>query len=153
MDDEYFGKIGHMLTDLKRFFSGDLSFRDSPLVENGYLRIHENEKGQWITLQSVWIRSEEARKSLIALGDTVREKYKAEFASLRAEYIGKMMENTPEHLYKMEKYPLQHTFYCDGWFLFYCIKELLESGKLKEPTEEQRKNLTTVIITREEKLT
>ena len=150
MDEEYFGKIGHMLSDLNRFFNDDeVSFRDSPLVENGYLRIHESEKGQWITLQSVWIRSENARKALVAIGDAVREKYKAEFASLRAQYMELMLEGTPKHLYKMAAYPLQHTFYCDGMFLFYCLRELLECGKLKEPKDYQKKNLTSVIITKE----
>lgn len=148
MDEEYFGKVGHMLYDLNRFFDDELSFGDSPLVENGYLRIHESEKGQWIALQSVWIISENARKALVAIGDAVREKYKAEFASLRAQYMELMLEGTPKHLYKMAAYPLQHTFYSDGLFLFYCLRELVESGKLKEPGEEQKKNLTSIIITK-----
>ncbi len=148
MDEEYFGKVGHMLSDLNRFFNDELSFDDSPLVENGYLRIHENEKGQWIALQSVWIRSDEARKKLVAIGDAVREKHKAEFASLRAQYMELMLRETPKHLRKMATYPLQHTFYSDGVFIYYCLRELLECGKLQEPTDEQKKNITSVIITK-----
>jgi len=37
-------------------------------------------------------------------------------------------------------------FNCDGWFLLHCIVTLLNNGKLKPPTEEQKKALTTIIL-------
>jgi hypothetical protein len=37
-------------------------------------------------------------------------------------------------------------FHADGWFLLHCIVALLRNGKLKQPTEEQRKALMTMII-------
>ncbi len=36
--------------------------------------------------------------------------------------------------------------YADGWFLLHCIHALLESGTLREPTEEQRRALITLIV-------
>ena len=46
----------------------------------------------------------------------------------------------------MEKYGLQYIFYSDAWFILHCIKALLANGKLKEPTEEQKRSLSTIII-------
>ena len=148
MDEGYFANVTHMLADLKRFFDDELSFDDSPLVENGYLRIYESEKGQWIGLQTVWIESEAARKALVSIGDSVREKHRAELASLREQHRDVMLCGVPKHLVKAATYPLQHTFYSDGMFICYCIRELIACGKLKEPTEGQKKNLTSVIITK-----
>ena len=31
-------------------------------------------------------------------------------------------------------------------FILHCMKELLNNGKLKLPTEEQKKSLTTIIV-------
>ena len=39
----------------------------------------------------------------------------------------------------------QFVFHGDGWFLVHCTTALLKNGKLKEPTEGQRKALTTLI--------
>lgn len=50
-----------------------------------------------------------------------------------------MLESTPAHLRKVQEYELQSLFYSDGWFLLHCILCLLKNGKLKEPTEDQRK--------------
>ena len=38
------------------------------------------------------------------------------------------------------------TFHADGWFLLHCLTALLKNGKLKEPTEGQRKSLMTLIV-------
>jgi len=39
----------------------------------------------------------------------------------------------------VEEFELQSVFSADGWFLMHCLQALLKSGKLKEPTEGQRK--------------
>ena len=46
---------------------------------------------------------------------------------------------------KIKAYELQFVFHADGWFLLHVITTLLKNGKLKKPTEGQRKSLTTVI--------
>jgi DNA-directed RNA polymerase specialized sigma24 family protein len=51
-----------------------------------------------------------------------------------------------KHLRKIEEYELQFVFYSDGWFLLHYIKALLDNGKLKLPTKNQRKALTTLLI-------
>ena len=51
-----------------------------------------------------------------------------------------------ERLRKIAEYELQYVFNCDGWFLLHCITALLENGKLKPPTEGQKKSLMTLII-------
>ena len=47
---------------------------------------------------------------------------------------------------KNKAYELQFVFHSDGWFLLHCITALLKNGKLKEPTEGQRKSLMTLIV-------
>ena len=68
-----------------------------------------------------------------------------ELEELKAPYIEAILKKTPKHLYKAQMYGLQHIFFSDGWFILYCLKELVNNGKLKLPTEEQRKSLTTLI--------
>jgi len=61
-------------------------------------------------------------------------------------YVKAILESTPDHLRKMQSYGLQHIYHNDGWFLLYCAKELLNSGKLKLPAEEQKRSLSTLIF-------
>ena len=64
---------------------------------------------------------------------------------LKAPYAEAVLESVPAHLRKIKAYELQFVFHADGWFLVHCITTLLKNGKLKEPTEGQRKSLTTLI--------
>ena len=115
------------------------------MAEKGYMRKYSSEKGTWLTLQIAWIHSEEARKIILSLGDRIKEKYKKEFDELKSPYIKAVLDITPKHLYKMTMYGLQYIFYSDGWFILHCMKALVNNGKLKLPTEEQKKSLTTII--------
>ena len=56
------------------------------------------------------------------------------------------MSSVPAHLKKIKAYELQSLFYSDGWFLLHCIRRLLDTGKLHEPTKGQRKALSTIIF-------
>jgi len=64
---------------------------------------------------------------------------------LKAPYAAAVLESVPAHLRKIKAYELQYVFHADGWFLLNCMKALLNNGKLKEPTECQKKSLTTLI--------
>ena len=76
----------------------------------------------------------------------IKEKHKDELSALKAPYAKAVLSAVPAHLRKVKEYELQFVFHSDGWFLLHCIKELLGNGKLKEPTEGQRKALTTLLI-------
>ena len=82
----------------------------------------------------------------MAIGDRIKEKHWAEFEALKKPFIKAVLDETPKHLHKMQKYGLQYIFFSDGWFILHCMKELVNSGKLNPPTEEQKKSLTMVII-------
>lgn len=109
------------------------------------MRKYESYRGEWLSLQIVWIRNEEVKKKLLELGDRIKEKYKAEFDALKHPYVESVLAKTPKHLYKAQMYGLQNIFYNDGWFILHCLKELVNNGKLKLPTEEQKKSLTALI--------
>ena len=66
---------------------------------------------------------------------------------LKKPYAEAVLKFVPAHLKKVQEYELQFVFHSDGWFLKHCITTLLKNGKLKEPTEDQRKSLTTLIFT------
>lgn len=91
------------------------------------------------------LRDNEIKNELLAIGERIKEKYRAEFDALKAPYAEAVLKSVPEHLKKAEEYELQSVFHADGWFLVHCIITLLKNGKLKEPTEGQRKSLTTLI--------
>ena len=91
------------------------------------------------------LASNEIRDKLLAIGEQIKVKYQTEFDALKAPYAEAVLKSVPAHLRKIKAYELQFVFHADGWFLLHCITALLKNGKLKEPTEGQRKSLTTLI--------
>lgn len=97
-------------------------------------------------LAIIRLKDETISQQLIQLCNRVRAKNQAELKPLKEEYARLVLENVPRHIQKMKAYGLQYTFYSDGLFLKYCMKELFNNGRLKLPTEEQRVSLSTLII-------
>ena len=115
------------------------------LSELGYIRTKRADDGQiTCTWQIVVLKNKEIKEKLLAIGDRLKEKYKAEFDAAKAPYIEAVLAGTPAHLRKTAE--LQFIFGSDGWFLLHCIVALLDAGKLKLPKEEQRKALMTLIF-------
>lgn len=117
------------------------------LAEMGYVKTNGDYDGDFKSAwQIVVLASEEIKKKLISVGDRIKEKYKGEFDKLKAPFAEAVLSSVPEHLKKMVEFELQYVFHSDGLFIYHCIKELLKKGKLKEPTENQRKSLITLIL-------
>jgi len=117
------------------------------LTERGYIKISGNYgqdhfKATW---QIVILKNKEIRDRLVGIGEALQEKYKEQFAALMAPYVEAKLAATPAHLEKVCRHDLQYIFHSDGMFLLYCYHELINDGKLKLPTEEQRKALSTVL--------
>jgi hypothetical protein len=119
------------------------------LINRGYLKHEQLFVGEQTSLQIVWIFGKEAKKRLFSIGNAVKIKYRSELDQLKELLIKAVIDSTPPHLKKAQAYGLQHIFHCDGWFIIHCLKNLVGSGKLKLPTEEQRKSLTAVAVTAE----
>lgn len=100
-------------------------------------------KSAW---QCVWIEGSEMKNKLIAIGDSIKERHRAEFDELRRQYTEAVLKEIPPHLHRMARFGLQYTFYADGWFILHCLQELVGNGKLQPPNEEQKKALTTILI-------
>ena len=116
------------------------------LAERGYIKTNGDYDGHFkSTWQIVVLASNEIRDKLLAIGERIKVKYQTEFDALKAPYAEAVLESVPAHLRKINAYELQFVFHADGWFLVHCITTLLKNGKLKEPTEGQRKSLTTLI--------
>lgn len=149
---------------LSRFFRGDALSGDeiAYMVQKGYLKAagdraaygaltggktpagkSSNDKFE---LAIIRLKDETISQQLIQLCNRVRAKNQAELKPLKEEYARLVLENVPRHIQKMKAYGLQYTFYSDGLFLKYCMKELFNNGRLKLPTEEQRVSLSTLII-------
>ena len=94
----------------------------------------------------VWIEGKELKNALVSIGDKIKEKHFDELQTLQKPYIEAVLKETPKHLYKMQKYGLQWLFFLDGKFCFYCLNELVNSGRLKPPTEDEKKSLSMIII-------
>lgn len=99
-----------------------------------------------IKFRCLCLSDAEINRQLIEIGDLIKEKHQTEFENLKKEYVDAVLKETPKQLQIMKKYGLQYIFFNDGWFILHCIKALLANGKLKEPTEAQKKSLTTIII-------
>ena len=117
------------------------------LIEKGFIKATGTPDNLFKSeLSCVYICDAETRKKLIAVGDRIKKKHKDKFAALREPYVKAVLNNTPEQLLEMQKYGLQFAFYGDRRFILHCLMQLVNNGKLKLPTEEQRKALHTLII-------
>ena len=131
------------LASLKTMFEGPLSEDDIiRMTERGYLTRKQVENGTIDTLKIVWL-THEADKRLRGIANSLREKHKTDFEKLKSMYIS----DTPKHMQKAQAYGLQHMFLSDGLFIIYVLNKLVESGKLKLPTEEQQNSLGAVVVT------
>ena len=116
------------------------------LAERGYIKTNGDYDGHFLSAwQIVALESKEIQEKLLAIGERIKIKHQAEFEALKAPYTEAVLESVPVHLRKVKAYELQFVFHADGWFLLHCITALLKNGKLKEPTEGQKKSLTTLI--------
>ena len=117
------------------------------LAERGFIKTNGDYDGYFKSAwQIVILNSDEIRDKLLAIGERIKEKYQPDFEALKAPYAEAVLETVPAHLRRIKAYELQFIFHADGWFLLHCITALLKSGKLKEPTQGQRKALTTLIV-------
>ena len=117
------------------------------LTERGYIKTNGDYDGHFKSAwQIVVLSSDEIRDKLLSIGEHIKKKYRADFDALKAPYAEAVLESVPSHLKTIKEYELQFMFYSDGWFLLHCLKTLLNNGKLKEPTDGQRKSLTTLIV-------
>lgn len=117
------------------------------LSECGYIEFNGDYNGNFTTFWKIIVlQDNEIKKELLAIGERIKEKYQTEFDALKAPYAEAVLESVPAHLRKVKAYELQFVFHADGWFLLHCIKTLLKNGKLKEPTENQRKSVSTIIM-------
>ena len=94
----------------------------------------------------VWIEGKELKNALVSIGDRIKEKHFDKLQALQKPYVEAVLKETPKHLYKMQKYGLQWLFFLDGKFCFYCLNELVNSGRLIPPAEDEKKSLSMLII-------
>ena len=166
--ENYRDVILHDLTLLNHFME-DRELTDEEyayLAERGYISVisgdYENYKDMTaspgtsvvaeagggckkISFSCLRLSTPEIKSKLIAIGDKIKEKHWAQLQAIKAPYVKAVLDATPKHLHKIQKFVQQYIFFSDGWFILHCIKELVNNGKLKPPTEEQRKSLTMII--------
>lgn len=117
------------------------------LAESGYVKTCGSPDGYFKThWQIVYLKNKEIHRKLIDIGYRIKKKYEDKFNHIKAPYIKASLGAVPDHLKKIREYELQFVFHSDGWFLLHCIKALLDNGKLKLPTEDQRKIISTMIF-------
>ncbi len=127
---------------------GELSYDEYAwLAEKGFIRVEGDPGGEFrVSWQPVILPNEEIKKKLIGVGNAIREEHRDELRALKDRFVEASLSAVPPHLKKTQEYLHQYLFTSDGQFVFYCLKNLVGSGKLKLPTENQRKILSTVIF-------
>ncbi len=147
--DVFYSKDAQRILSLYTREENELLSKDEYawLTERGYMKTNGDYDGSFkASWQIVILASTEIRNKLLAIGERIKEKYKNKFDSLKAPYAKAVLESVPAHLTKVKAYELQFVFHSDGWFLLHCITALLNNGKLKLPSENQKKSLTTIIV-------
>ena len=138
-----------ILSLYQRELEGDLLSKDEYawLSERGLVKTIGDCNGSFKSAwQTVALASKDIKNKLLAIGEKIKVKYKEQLDAIKAPYMESALNSVPAHLRRVKEYELQFVFYSEGWFLLHCIVALLNSGKLKLPTEEQRKALTTLIV-------
>ena len=133
----------------KRSCAGDALSPDEYawLGQQGFIKMYDDHAGLCkVSWQPVMLGSKKITEQLLAIGEKIKAKYKDAFDSIKEPYVEACLSSVPAHLRRLKEYELQFIFHSDGWFLLHCLVALLENGKLKPPTEAQRKMLTTLII-------
>lgn len=143
--DTYEDSAKYEIGLLNRYVSkADLSSEEfSYLAGKGYIKgcIGEDK------LNIVWIKNKKTIEALLDIGYKVKLKYKEELKNIKCKYMKAILENTPKHLKKVREFELQDIFRANGVFLLYSIVELLESKRLVEVVDEDKKKaLKTIII-------
>ena len=117
------------------------------LAERGCVKTNGDYDGNFKSAwQIVVLSSKEIKNKLLAIGERIKVKYRADFEAIKKPYAQAVLASVPAHLQKIKEYELQFVFHFDGGFLLHCIVTLLNNGKLKPPTAEQKKSLTTIIF-------
>lgn len=144
-----FDDVSRMLSLYQHEMNGERLSKDDYawLAQRGYIKTNGDYDGMFKSAwQIVILKDQEIKERLVAIGDKLKEKYKEQFDALKVPYAKALMDMTPKHLQTVTEYELQYTFHSDGWFLLHCINTLMENGKLKPPTEGQRKSLMTLVF-------
>ena len=144
---KYSEESARILSLYEREFEGCLSKDEYTwLSERGYVKTNGDYDGYFKSAwQIVVLASEGIKDRLLNIGERIKEKYKTDFDTLKAPYAAAVLKSVPAHLRKVKEYELQFVFHSDGWFLLHCITALLDNGKLRLPTQEQKKSLCTLI--------
>ena len=146
VDETYPQRAQYDLKLLERLHQGTLSAEEYVhLAQRGYVSTQKLEPDTCFYRPAVLWLSREENRQLLEIGTKIKEKYQEAFTELKASYETAVLAETPARLHKARQFHLQNIFYSDGWFVLHCIMELLESGRLKQPKEEQRGALMTVI--------
>lgn len=144
--DVYADMIESDIRLLNRYLNKDIlsSEEFACLAEKGYIKGSiGNDK-----LNIVWIKNNEIKDKFLDIASQVTIKYKDNLKKIKSKYIKVVLENTPKHLRKIRTFEFQNIFKSNGLFLLYSIIELLDSGRLQEVTEEdKRKAINTLLIT------
>lgn len=148
VNDSYIGKADRILSLFSKERTGVLTEEEySFLAEIGMVKMSGNPDGLFkASWQLVWLKDTDIKRELIAVGDRIKERHWAELEAMKAPFVKAVLDETPKHLHKMQKYGLQYTFFSDGWFVLHCLKELVGNGRLRPPAEEQKKSLTTLMF-------
>ncbi|WP_367925654.1 RNA polymerase sigma factor [uncultured Ruthenibacterium sp.] len=150
--DGYIEKVNRILSILSKLNDSneeDLAFLEEMGMIKTRKEIDGNKSRFQFVSQVVWLENRQIKNELLAIGDRIKERHWAKLKTMKESFIKAVLNETPKHLHKMQKFGLQYTFFSDGWFILHCMKELVNNGKLKLPTEEQKKSLTTIIVPNE----
>ena len=144
---KYSEESARILSLYEREFEGCLSKDEYTwLSERGYVKTNGDYDGYFKSAwQIIVLASKEIQNKLLDIGERIKAKYQSEFDELKASYAAAVLKSVPAHLRKVKEYELQFVFHSDGWFLLHCITALLDNGKLRLPTQEQKKSLCTLI--------
>lgn len=150
VNDSYHTDSMREISLLKREYEGAVLSPDEYafLSQRGLINVLADGGNIKTAYRCIWLEGSEIENKLLDIGTKIKQRHSEELEKLNCELESAFLKDTPKHLEKMRKYGLQHIFYSNSNFVRSCLSELLSSGKLKAPKEEEKISLTTVVINR-----
>lgn len=150
VNDSYHSDSMRVISLLKSEYEGAVLSPDEYafLSQMGLINVLKDGGNIKTAYRCIWLEGVDIENRLLEVGAKIKRKHAAELQKLNDDLEAAFLKDTPKHLVKMRKYGLQHIFYSNSIFVRSCLSELLSSGKIIAPKEEEKISLTTVVINR-----
>lgn len=143
---EWFIDVERDLKLLQRYQNGEALHKDdyAYLIAKDYMK----KDGENVELAMVTLKTGRLLEEISVLADKCRTEILSTYQDEINEYKNMILSRDPDRVKKQRMYLQQKMFRADGMFMNMAHKKLMENGRLKPLSDEQKKSAAMVMITK-----